>query len=58
MLTQILWGEQSGSVTKNGVLPVITLFSRKFYFNFILVDLMFQSPKCPYSYLFEVAFSL
>ena len=58
MLTQIIWGEQNGYVTKNGVLPVITLYFRKLYFNFILVDLMYQPPKCPYSYLSEVAFSL
>ena len=33
MLRQIEWSEQNGSITKNGVLPVTTLFFSEFCFS-------------------------
>ena len=51
---QIEWQLHNGPITKSWVLPVITLFFWKFFFQFwnLLksVDLMYQQPKCPYSY--------
>ena len=45
---------QNGPITKNGVLPVTTLFFWKNFFSLknLLwrVGLMYQRPKCPYSY--------
>ena len=33
MLRQIEWEVQNGPITKDGVLPVTTLFFQKFYFS-------------------------
>ena len=56
MLRKIEWGVQNGPFTKNGVLPVTKYFPLlKILFKFrnlvYRVDLMYQSSKCPYSYL-------
>ena len=53
MLRHIECGVQNGPITKNGILPVTTLFFRKFCFNLEtsqIVDLIYQSPKLPDSY--------
>ena len=59
MLRQIAWGVQNGPITKNGVLPVTKYFPfSKILFQFrnliYRVDLMYQPPKCPYSYFSKV----
>ena len=33
MLRQLEWGVQNGPITKEGILPVTTLFSQKFCFS-------------------------
>ena len=47
-------GVQNGPLTKNGVLPSNYFVFLKILFEFkdLLqrVDLMYQQPKCPYSY--------
>ena len=62
MLRQIEWGVQNGPITKNRVLPATTLFIYLFnlfinlfeilfqFKNLLTVDLMYQLPKCRYSY--------
>ena len=53
MLKQKEWEIQNGPITKNGVLPVTTLFLWKFCFEkFCLkrVDFMYQLSKPPYSH--------
>ena len=62
MLRQIEWGVQNGPITKNIVLPATTLFIYLFnlfinlfeilfqFKNLLTVDLMYQLPKCRYSY--------
>ena len=49
MLKQIEWEVQNGNLTKSGVLPLTALSFSKIFFG-IRVDLMYQLPKCPYSY--------
>ena len=46
MLRQIEWQLQNGPITKSGVLPVTLIFLDLLK----RVDLMYQQPKCPYSY--------
>ena len=57
MLRQIECEIQNGPSTKDGVLPVINLFFRKFYFslrtNLWRVDLMYESLKFILFILFE-----
>ena len=52
MLRQIEWLVQNGPITKNEVLPVITFLKILFHFKNLLkiVDLMYQRPRCSYSY--------
>ena len=54
MLKQVECDVQNEPITKNEVLPVSTLFFRKFCFStrtyYKGVDLKYQLPKCPYSY--------
>ena len=51
MLREIEWRLQNRPNTKNGVLPVTTLFFRKFGFSlrtsYERVDLLYRQPKCP-----------
>ena len=44
--------EITNVITRNGILPVTTLIFWKFCFSLRTswVDLMYQLPKCPYSY--------
>ena len=57
MLSQIECGVRNGPITENGILPVTTLVFRKFCFSlrtlYKEVDLMYQSPKRPYSYFLK-----
>ena len=48
MLRQTEWGVQDRPITKKGVMPVTALFFRKCCFS--LRALMYQPPKCRYSY--------
>ena len=53
MLGQIERRLQNGPVTKSEILPVTTLFFRKFAAVLEVlkrVNLMYQRPKCPCSY--------
>ena len=54
ILGQIEWRVQHGPITKNGVLPVTTLFFWKFCFSLKSLlyrfDLSYQPPKFSYSY--------
>ena len=51
------WGVQNRLITKNGILPLTTLLFLKIVLRFKkllqIVDLMYQLPKCLYSYFLK-----